>query len=49
MINNFKKAQDFLTFELFSDDFQAPNNDTLKRNVQGFLSLYKLNLKKQVN
>lgn len=48
MINNFKKAQDFLTLELFSDDFQAPNTDTLKRNVQGFLSIYKLHLKKQV-
>ena len=47
LINNFKRASELLTFETFADDFQAPNVDTMKRNVQGFLSIYKLNLKKQ--
>ena len=47
LINNFKRATDLLSFEIFTDDFQAPNIETMKRNVQGFLSIYKLNLKKQ--
>lgn len=47
LINNFKRASELLTFETFVDDFQAPNVETMKRNVQGFLSIYKLNIKKQ--
>lgn len=47
LINNFKRASELLNFENFADDYQAPNIDTMKRNVQGFLSIYKLNLKRQ--
>ena len=47
LVGNYKRASELLTFETFADDFQAPNIDTMKRNVQGFLSIYKLNIRRQ--
>lgn len=46
-IGDYEKAAIQLDPSKFSDDFSAQNLETLKKNVEGFLTIHKLHIKKQ--
>ena len=46
-INKLRRAEELLKPELFYDDFSAPSLEILRRNVDGYVTLHKLQLKKQ--